>query len=87
MFEEDSKNPPDFSQIYGEPDPDEDTLDKFTMEDNEHIKEFESKLKEIISNSKKVSFKEDQVKDCNCDKCQDAKCFVDDDNKQKELEV
>ena len=62
-------DPPNFEEIYGEPDPDEDTIDHFTMEKNEQIHEFEKKLTEIINQSKNLIFKEDQVKECKCDKC------------------
>lgn len=76
MFDEDSKNPPDFSEIYGEPNPDESKQDKFTMENDEKIQELENKLKEIISQAKTAHVKEDQVKECKCEKCQNREVHL-----------
>lgn len=69
MQANEESNPPNFEEIYGEPEPDEDTVDNFTMDKNEQIHEFEKKITEIIKQSKNISFKEDQVKECKCDKC------------------
>lgn len=69
---EESDNPPDFSEIYGEPDPDENIINSFTMENDECYKEMESKLKEIINQSTDVKIKEDTVKDCKCKSCQEG---------------
>lgn len=65
-------NPPNFDEIYGEPDPDENIVDKFSMEKNENIHEFEKKLTEIIKQSKTVHFKEDEIKECTCKKCKES---------------
>lgn len=64
-------NPPNFDEIYGEPNPDEDTVDKFSMEKTEQIHEFEKKLTEIIKQSKTLNFKEDHIKECECEKCKE----------------
>jgi hypothetical protein len=64
-------DPPNFDEIYGEPDPDENAIDHFSMEKNEYIYEFEKKLTEIIKQSKTANFKEDQVKECKCEKCKE----------------
>jgi hypothetical protein len=68
------QNAPDFSKMYGEPDPDSksEADDKFNIEYNEQTHEFESKLKEIISQAQSVSVKEEEVKDCPCEKCQEG---------------
>ena len=66
------QNAPDFSQMYGEPDPDSNVDDKFSIEHNEQTHEFESKLKEIISQSQNVKLKDDEIKDCPCDKCKEG---------------
>jgi hypothetical protein len=66
------KNAPDFSKMYGEPDPDVDADDKFNIENNEQTHEFESKLKEIINQAQSIKVKEDEVKDCPCEKCQEG---------------
>jgi hypothetical protein len=72
MVEKDSSNPPDFDTIYGEPNPDEEEEDKFTMEHSEEVQELEKKLSEIISNAKNVNIHEDTVKDCDCDRCKEG---------------
>lgn len=72
IIKEESENPPDFSEIYGEPDPDENIINKFTMENDECYQEMENKLKEIISQTNTVKFKDDQVKDCKCKSCQEG---------------
>lgn len=69
---EDSKDPPDFSEMYGEPDPDENIINKFTMENDVCYQEMEKKLKEIISQSCDLKIKDDQVKDCKCKSCQEG---------------
>ena len=66
------QNAPDFTKIYGEPNPDVDINDNFNIENNEHVHEFETKLKEIISQSQNVKIKEDEVKDCKCERCQEG---------------
>jgi hypothetical protein len=68
------QNAPDFSKMYGEPDPNSmiDTDDKSNIEYNEQTHEFESKLKEIISQAQSISVKEEEVKDCSCEKCQEG---------------
>jgi len=71
MLANEESDPPNFEEIYGEPNPDEEVIDKFSMEKNEQIHELESKLTEIIKQSKTVSFKEDQVKECKCEKCKE----------------
>lgn len=76
MIEKESSNPPDFETIYGEPNPDEEVNDNFTMEQSEDILNFEKKLAEIMNNAKNIDFKEDQVKDCDCNKCRDAKLNI-----------
>lgn len=76
MIENDSSNPPDFEIIYGEPNPDEEVNDEFTMNQSEDILKFEKKLSEIMTNAKNIDFKEDQVKDCDCDKCKEAKINI-----------
>jgi len=72
IIKEESDNPPEFSEIYGEPDPDENIINKFTMENDECYQEMENKLKEIINQTNTVKFKEDQVKDCKCKSCQEG---------------
>ena len=72
IIKEESENPPEFSEIYGEPDPDENIINKFTMENDECYQEMENKLKEIISQSSDLKIKEDQVKDCKCKSCQEG---------------
>ena len=72
MIKEETDNPPEFSEIYGEPDPDENIINKFTMENDECYQEMENKLKEIINQSSTAKLKEDQVKDCKCKACQDG---------------
>lgn len=69
MLEHEQSNPPIFDEIYGEPDPDEEKIDNFSMENNEQVREFEKKLTEIINQSKNVHLKEDLVKECKCEKC------------------
>jgi hypothetical protein len=64
-------NPPNFDELYGEPDGDGDAENNSTMEQNDEIHELEKKLTEIIKESKKTTFKEDQVKECKCDKCKE----------------
>ena len=66
------QNAPDFSKMYGEPNPDVEADDKFSIENNEQTHEFESKLKEIISQAQNCKTKEDEVKDCPCEKCQEG---------------
>ncbi len=73
MIENDSSNPPDFDTIYGEPNPDEEVNDDFKMDQSEDILKFEKKLAEIMTNAKSVDFKEDQIKDCDCNQCKEAK--------------
>jgi hypothetical protein len=71
MLAREQANPPDYSQSYGEPDPDEDTSDKFTME-NEDMKDFENKIMEMMDKSKLKDQEvelEDEVKPCHCEKC------------------
>jgi hypothetical protein len=65
-------NAPDFTKMYGEPNPDEDTGDNFNIENTEHVHEFETKLKEIISQAQSVKIKEDEIRDCQCEKCQEG---------------
>jgi hypothetical protein len=69
MIEAETKIPIDFSQLYGEPDPDENVNDNFTMEPTEQMQELENKLKEIISQAKTMDIQTDQVKECPCSKC------------------
>lgn len=72
IIKEENENPPEFSEIYGEPDPDENIINKFTMENDECYQEMENKLKEIISQSSDLKIKDDQVKDCKCKSCQEG---------------
>jgi hypothetical protein len=72
IIKEDSDNPPDFSEIYGEPDPDENIINKFTIENDECYQEMEKKLKEIISQSCSLKINDDTVKDCKCKSCQEG---------------
>ena len=72
IINEDSDSPPDFSEIYGEPDPDENIINKFTMENDECYQQMESKIKEIINQSANATNKEDYVKDCKCKLCQEG---------------
>ncbi len=65
-------NAPEFEKIYGEPNPDEDADDNFNIENNEHVHEFETKLKEIISQAQSVKIQEDEIRDCQCEKCQEG---------------
>jgi hypothetical protein len=54
MFDTESKNPPDFSELYGEPNPDEIKEDKFVMqpEENKELDDIQSKVDEIINLAK-----------------------------------
>ena len=63
------QNAPDFAKMYGEPNPDVDADDNFNIENNEHVHEFETKLKEIISQAQSVNIHEDEIRDCQCEKC------------------
>jgi len=72
IVKEESENPPEFSEIYGEPDPDENIINKFTIENDECYQEMEKKLKEIISQSCNLKIKDDKVKDCKCNSCQEG---------------
>lgn len=72
IINEEIENPPDFSEIYGEPDPDENIINSFTMENDECYQQMESKLKEIICQSANIKIKEDTVKDCKCKSCQEG---------------
>lgn len=72
IIKEESDDPPDFSDIYGEPNPDESINDKCTMENDEYSQEMEKKLKEIMTQSSTVKMKDDQVKDCKCKSCQEG---------------
>jgi len=72
IFEQETENPPDFTNLYGEPDPDENINDKFGGIESDQISEFEEKLTEIIKQSKTTHIKEDTVKECKCDKCQEG---------------
>jgi hypothetical protein len=65
-------DPPVFDEIYGEPNPDEDTVDNFSMENDEQIHELEKKFTEIIKQAKIANIKEDSVKECLCEKCVEA---------------
>jgi hypothetical protein len=56
-------NPPNFDEIYGEPDPDEDIIDKFPIDKNEVIHEFEKKLTDIIEQAKTSNFKTKEEKE------------------------
>lgn len=56
MLEEDTNNPPNFSELYGEPDPDENKINNINIDINEtpekHIEEIAEKLKTIIKQAK-----------------------------------
>ena len=83
MFDEETKNPPDFSHIYGEPDALEepstldnepsiphDTMPSVSEESTKDMKYFEETLKNIIEQSKTVISHDDVLeKACGCDKC------------------
>ena len=84
MFDDEAKNPPDFSHIYGEPDALEDPpqgvveetniphepIPSISAESNKDMKFFESTLKNIIEQSKTVVSHDDMSeKACGCDKC------------------
>ncbi len=75
-------NPPNFEEIYGEPDPDENKVDHFSLDKDEQIHELEKKLTEIINQSKTVQIKEDQVKECKCEKCKESHGDLTNENKQ-----
>jgi hypothetical protein len=62
----DVKNPPDFSEIYGEPDPDENIINNSNIED-EKINEIEKRLNNIMEQTKHIE--EEQIKECSCEKC------------------
>jgi hypothetical protein len=64
-----NKNVPDFSKLYGEPNPDMEEDDNFTSNHTEQSHEFEQKLKEIISSAQN---NDDLLKDCNCSQCQEG---------------
>jgi hypothetical protein len=64
-----NKNIPDFSKIYGEPNPDMEEDDNFTSNHTEQNNEFEQKLKEIISSAQSTQLKDNLVKDCHCPQC------------------
>lgn len=76
-------NAPDFATMYGEPDPDVEASDNFTIENNEQTHEFETKLKEIISQAQNSKIKDDEVKDCPCERCQEGYAYQ---QMKKELE-
>jgi hypothetical protein len=70
MLEQENSNPPNFTEIYGEPNPDEEISDKFNMENDEEIHELNTKLTEIIKNAGSIKLNdEEQVKQCKCNKC------------------
>jgi hypothetical protein len=46
------------------------------MEQSEDILKFEKKLAEIMTNAKNIDFKEDQIKDCDCNQCKEAKLNI-----------
>lgn len=69
MLEMETNNPPDFSTLYGEPDPDENANNKLEMDQSDEIIEMEKKLTEIIAQSQTLHAKEDQVKECKCEQC------------------
>ena len=54
MFQTEVENPPDFSQLYGEPNPDEIKEDKFQMppEQSDEMKEIQDKIDHIINLAK-----------------------------------
>jgi hypothetical protein len=64
-----NKNIPDFSKIYGEPNPDINEDDNFVSNHTEQNTEFEQKLKEIISLAQSTELKNNLVKDCQCSQC------------------
>ncbi len=83
MFDEEIKNPPDFSHIYGEPNALEepsavdnessishDTMPSVSEESTKDMEFFEKTLKNIIEQSKTVVSHDDaSEKACGCDKC------------------
>lgn len=64
ILEQEYKNPPDFDQMYSEPNPDEDVIDR---DDCDY--EFEKKMEDIMNKTKNIDLKEEQVKACRCEKC------------------
>ena len=71
MQKNEEADPPNFDEIYGEPEPDENVIDDFSMDKSEQIHEFEKKLTEIIIQSKTCNIKEEQLKECSCHKCKE----------------
>ena len=70
MLEQENSNPPNFTEIYGEPNPDEEISDNFSVENNEEVHELNIKLTEIIKNAESIKINdEEQVKQCKCKKC------------------
>jgi hypothetical protein len=62
----DINNPPDFSEIYGEPNPDENIINNNNIEDEE-INDIEKRLNNIMEETKRME--EEQIKECPCEKC------------------
>ncbi len=79
LLNHDSAHPPDFNQIYGEPDPDENVVDKFNISDetNEQIRIMDAKLNQIMSDSQHITPSETLVSECKCKHC------VESDNERK----
>lgn len=73
MHEIELNNPPNFEEIHGEPDPDSEVIDNFSMENNEQIHELEKKLTEIVEQAKLCEVQDgaqvDEIKECKCLRC------------------
>ena len=79
MLAYDSENPPDYSKLYGEPDPDFETDDKPDIEYNEETIELEKQLNEIMNNAKNLEIKDDVlIKQCKCEKCLETEANIED---------
>ena len=74
LQEKDNSCPPNFSEIYGEPNPDEEQPDDFKFENSEHVATFENKLNEAIDKSKSGN-KEDELPACECNKCKEGEVY------------
>jgi len=65
IINEDSQNPPDFNKIFGEPDPNDNTLDKFSMLDNENniINKINTAYNTMINNKNQDPQQEEEEED------------------------
>jgi hypothetical protein len=60
MLEQECANPPNFDELYGEPDPDETEVEKY---------DFDKKLEDILKNAQTLDLHEEEVKECRCNTC------------------